>query len=65
MSTNCECADPGCPNCKGDCSEKATRVLFRVDMEDHTGTLMCTECADDAYVSGLFDAEVISLDEEA
>ena len=56
MSAKCECVDPSCPNCKGDCSEKPARLLFRIDMEDHSGTLMCDECADDAFDSGLFDS---------
>jgi hypothetical protein len=59
MTTNwkCECTDPGCPAHPGeeDCFQPALRKpLRRVDMEDHTGTLMCETCADDAMQSGLF-----------
>ena len=56
----CECADPKCPVHEGD--SKCTRDarlgilhrLFRIDMEDHTGTAMCPDCSDDAAFSGLF-----------
>ncbi len=30
------------------------RTLYRSDMEDLTGTLMCPRCAEDAFDSGLF-----------
>ena len=49
----CECSDPGCPCC-GDCQDDADCVLYRIDMEDETGTPMCDRCADDAYESGLY-----------
>jgi len=32
----------------------ATTILYRVDMEDVTGTAFCEACADDAFASGLF-----------
>lgn len=54
----CECSDPGCPVCKGECKNTATQCLVRVDMEDQTGTLMCDGCADDAFESGLFRGSV-------
>ena len=52
----CECSDPGCPVHKGisSCSRLAITVLYRVDMEDRTGTAMCEGCASDAFESGLF-----------
>lgn len=36
------------------CSEIATHRLFRVDMEDLTGTAFCDACGDDAWETGLF-----------
>jgi hypothetical protein len=52
----CECSDPGCPvhSGKEDCSNKGKRFVYRVDMEDETGTFMCSRCADDCYESGVF-----------
>lgn len=52
----CECSDPGCPagHPGESCGRLATTRLWRVDMEDRTGTFMCNQCADDAYGSGLF-----------
>ncbi len=50
----CECSDGECPNCNGDCEALASVVLFRVDMEDLTGTHFCEGCADAAMDSGLF-----------
>jgi len=54
-TTNCECADPGCPVCAGKCKHHAKSVAFRIDMEDRTGTPMCERCANDAMDSGVFD----------
>jgi hypothetical protein len=73
QSKRCECADPGCPCCKGSCQAAARSVLFRVDMEDATGTPMCDGCGGDALDSGLFsqvsrdeaEAELDALDAEA
>lgn len=55
----CECSDPGCPAHKGvsHCATQATDLLYRVDMQDETGTAMCDKCADDAFSSGLFTTE--------
>lgn len=50
----CECSDPGCPSCSGQCSADATQLLIRVDMDDETGTLFCDDCAADAMESGVF-----------
>jgi hypothetical protein len=57
--TPCECADGGCPvghRGRSTCaaSTRGGLTLFRVDMEDRTGTRMCAACADDAMSSGLF-----------
>jgi hypothetical protein len=49
----CKCSDPGCP-CKGKCQQPSATELYRVDMDDTTGTVMCESCADDAMRSGLF-----------
>jgi len=49
----CECSDPACPACKGGCKCVARTVLYRVDMEDETGTAFCNMCADDAMKHGL------------
>jgi hypothetical protein len=56
---NCECTDPGCPVHKGSyCANKSrTITVYRVDMEDKTGTRMCRECANDALDSGVFRSE--------
>jgi predicted Zn-ribbon and HTH transcriptional regulator len=53
----CQCADKECPEHKGSskCMGKAVTTLYRVDMEDKTGTPMCRGCADDAMESGMFD----------
>lgn len=53
---DCECRDPGCPmhKPKSTCTKKARRKVFRIDMEDETGTRMCNGCADDALESGVF-----------
>lgn len=52
----CECGDPGC-TCAGHCNGAGTIVLYRVDMVDETGTLMCEHCASDALDSELFTDE--------
>jgi len=49
----CECADPGC-ECGGRCTRKAWQRVFRIDMEDYSGTVMCKRCVDDAMKSGVF-----------
>lgn len=58
----CECRDPGCKVHPGfetanPCERKATDTLYRIDMEDRTGTRFCKACALDAYESGLFSGE--------
>ena len=52
----CECSDPQCPHCGGACDEIGRETLYRIDMEDHTGTRMCAVCSEDAMGSGLFMA---------
>lgn len=65
MENQCECTDPGCPvhNPNSECINLATQILYRVDMEDATGSAMCDGCGDDAYGSGLF-TDTVGLDEE-
>lgn len=56
----CECSDPGCPVHKGQstCAKLVrTQTVYRIDMEDRTGTRMCKACAADAMNSGLFDTK--------
>jgi hypothetical protein len=53
LAPPCQCADRACP-CRGRCCRRATTTLFRVDMEDRTGTPFCDGCAADAWESGLF-----------
>lgn len=59
----CECSDPGCPKhpqvseCAAADGKKSVMTLYRIDMEDRTGTDMCSECASDATDSGLFTDE--------
>lgn len=52
----CECADRGCKahTGKADCFETGYTILYRIDMHDETGTVMCEACTDDAFSSGLF-----------
>jgi hypothetical protein len=52
----CECADPGCPvhNGHSACENAARLKVYRIDMEDRTGTWMCDGCAADAMESGVF-----------
>lgn len=50
----CECVDPGCPHCAGNCEDRGTIRVYRVDMEDESGSLLCEKCADDCFESGLF-----------
>lgn len=52
----CECSDPGCPVHPGasTCPKKGAHLLLRADMEDDTGTCMCSGCADDALNAGVF-----------
>ena len=55
----CQCHDKGCPIHKGNncCSRQALYTLYRVDMQDSTGTDFCTACASDAMESGIFTDE--------
>ena len=58
----CECCDKGCPEHEGvsSCCNPANRILFRIDMEDLTGTAMCEDCAYDAMDSSFFTDEARS-----
>lgn len=56
----CECYDSGCaaPNHRTQrCQSAAITVLYRIDMDDVTGTRFCDGCAEDAMESGLFTDE--------
>jgi hypothetical protein len=52
----CQCVDPGCPvnHYNRKCNRPAEHTLYRIDMDDDTGTQMCTDCADDAEEAGVF-----------
>lgn len=58
--SECECSDPGCSAHLGACMcpRAGDVTLFRIDMEDQTGTLFCHDCAADALRSGVFYVEV-------
>ena len=54
---HCECADTGCPIHPGKACDAITNevsLLYRVDMEDNSGVLFCSECAGEAQESGVF-----------
>jgi hypothetical protein len=59
MSVMCGCTDPDCPVhlYHKMCDKRAHRTLYRIDMEDRTGTPMCDRCAEDAFESGVFTEE--------
>ena len=57
----CMCVDSGC-TCGGNCQKHAETTLYRIDMEDYTGTDFCEECAADAMESGVFSDEEQSCD---
>lgn len=52
----CECFDPMCPHpgMPHQCQRTSSIIVYRIDMDDSTGTSMCTVCADDAMESGVF-----------
>ena len=61
----CECFDTGdnhpINNSGRDglqCTRKATMTLWRVDMEDVSGTRFCEECGSDAMDAGVFTDEL-------
>lgn len=60
---NCECCDSGCC-CGGECHRRAVSVLYRVDMEDGTGTAFCAECYEDAIASDLYRDEQDEQDDD-
>ena len=51
----CQCADPACSHCHGDCKREASCQVYRIDMQDDGGTPMCDLCANDAVASGVFN----------
>jgi hypothetical protein len=64
----CECADSGCPMHENSqyCDCLASVILYRIDMDDYTGTAMCDDCANDAIMSGMFteDLDKVLADSE-
>lgn len=56
----CECKDPGCPFCGGECQRKGTDHLYRIDQEDREGVLFCVGCATDALAYDVFREATIS-----
>ena len=55
QSKRCQCFDPGCKmGHDGQCKERGSVTLYRVDMDDNSGTLFCDGCGEDASASGLF-----------
>ena len=62
----CECSDPGCSTHKGkeSCQQYGYTILYRVDMQDEAGTMMCIDCADDAFSSGVFTTRDEELDDD-
>ena len=57
--SKCECHDKGCRHHLGaTCSEpEAFIVVFRIDMQDASGTAMCEICSEDALETGVFATE--------
>lgn len=54
LADSCADTDPECPHCGGRCTNEASVILRRIDMEDLTGTPFCDPCAEDALASGVF-----------
>jgi hypothetical protein len=58
---HCECLDLGCKAHPGkactDVGEGPTEILYRIDMDDKTGTCFCVPCAEDAMSTGLYTEE--------
>ena len=55
----CECSDPGCRACRGECTESATVECWPVEcwpkeFEVFISAKFCSGCADDALDSGLW-----------
>jgi hypothetical protein len=66
MYTDCNCSDRWCHAHRGTsaCAGRGNTILYRVDMNDLTGTVFCDDCASDALDSGLFTDEP-PFDEDA
>lgn len=63
----CECSDVGCSVHIGQsCVLRNEQTLYRIDMDDWTGTRFCEKCASDAMDSGLFtdETQVDNLDSD-
>jgi hypothetical protein len=52
----CECHDPGCDHTEQGHHKdtRQYRILYRIDMDDRSGTMMCHTCREDAMLCGLF-----------
>ena len=51
----CECSDPLCEAHRGAaCASAGEWLLYRIDMQDETGTLFCEDCASCADSCGLY-----------
>ena len=59
MKNKCQCMDPGCPAHKNvsNCKRGAIHTVYRIDMADRTGTMLCDDCAANCFDSGLFSDE--------
>jgi hypothetical protein len=57
----CKCSDRGCAAHIGiaQCDGPHEYTVYRVDMDDRTGTPMCEWCMEDAHASGVFKAEAV------
>lgn len=64
MNHTCVCSDKGCSACEGLCEDRATFTLYRIDMDDRSGSRFCEGCASDAMDSGVFTDEPMSDDDE-
>lgn len=54
----CECSDPLCVDCNGDCVKTATSIIRRIDMDSgDTIFHFCDGCTTDALNSGVFSFE--------
>jgi len=57
IGVECQCYDVLCPVHKGQssgCAHEGTVQVWRVDMQDGSGMMMCKGCTEDALQSGVF-----------
>lgn len=65
QSKRCQCFDPGCNiHHDGQCKERASATLYRIDQDDQTGTRFCEGCSGDAATSGLFTDNIGDDDDD-